>query len=99
MECAGQLKPPYSGLQVGSTSENVTVTAETLNINTTEANGTQALSWTRKFADNLPLNGRSLPSLIELTPGVLPTGGEGSTDAFVVNGQLKRCSTIGRWTE
>ena len=60
-------------LQVGSTSENVTVTAETLNINTTDATVSTVVD--RKFADNLPLNGRSFLSLIVLTPGVLPTGG------------------------
>ncbi|HTS07193.1 MAG TPA: carboxypeptidase-like regulatory domain-containing protein, partial [Candidatus Eisenbacteria bacterium] len=80
-------------LQVGSTSENVTVTAETLNINTTDATVSTVVD--RQFADNLPLNGRSFQSLIELTPGVLPTGGEGNTDTFVVNGQRE---TSNYWT-
>lgn len=80
-------------LQVGSASESVTVTAETLNINTTDA--TVSTVVIRQFADNLPLNGRSFQSLIELTPGVLPTGGEGNTDTFVVNGQRE---TSNYWT-
>ena len=67
-------------LQVGSASENVTVTAETLNINTTDAAVSTVVD--RQFADNLPLNGRSFQSLIELTPGVLPTGGEGLGSAL-----------------
>jgi len=80
-------------LQVGSASESVTVTAETLNINTTDATVSTVVD--RQFADNLPLNGRSFQSLIELTPGVLPTGGEGNTDTFVVNGQRE---TSNYWT-
>jgi Carboxypeptidase regulatory-like domain len=58
-------------LQVGSENESVTVTAETLNINTTDATVSTVVD--REFADNLPLNGRSIQSLIELTPGVLPS--------------------------
>jgi hypothetical protein len=80
-------------LQVGSASESVTVTAETLNIDTTDATVSTVVD--RQFADNLPLNGRSFQSLIELTPGVLPTGGEGNTDTFVVNGQRE---TSNYWT-
>ena len=80
-------------LQVGSASESVTVTAESLNINTTDATVSTVVD--RQFADNLPLNGRSFQSLIELTPGVLPTGGEGNTDTFVVNGQRE---TSNYWT-
>lgn len=80
-------------LQVGSASESVTVTADALNINTTDATVSTVVD--RQFADNLPLNGRSFQSLIELTPGVLPTGGEGNTDTFVVNGQRE---TSNYWT-
>ena len=80
-------------LQVGSASESITVTADTLNINTTDATVSTVVD--RQFAENLPLNGRSFQSLIELTPGVLPTGGEGSTDTFVANGQRE---TSNYWT-
>lgn len=80
-------------LQVGSVSESVTVTADALNINTTDATVSTVVD--RQFADNLPLNGRSFQSLIELTPGVLPTAGDGNTDSFVVNGQRE---TSNYWT-
>ena len=80
-------------LRVGSASESVTVSADTLNINTMDATVSTVVD--RQFADNLPLNGRSFQSLIELTPGVLPTAGEGNTDTFVVNGQRE---TSNYWT-
>jgi Carboxypeptidase regulatory-like domain/TonB dependent receptor/TonB-dependent Receptor Plug Domain len=42
----------------------------------------------RQFVENLPLNGRSFQSLIELTPGVVPTVTAGSEQGqFSVNGQ------------
>src|SRR6267154_2609685 len=52
-------------LQVGSISESVTVTADGININTTDAAVSTIVD--RQFAENLPLNGRSFQSLIELT--------------------------------
>ena len=69
-------------LQVGSMSETVTVTADQNNINTTDASVSTVVD--RQFADNLPLNGRSFQTLIELTPGVVQTPSEGQ---FSVNGQ------------
>lgn len=80
-------------LQIGSQAETVTVEGSALEINTTDATVSTVVD--RKFADNLPLNGRSFQSLIELTPGVLPTAGEGNTDTFVVNGQRE---TSNYWT-
>ncbi len=43
----------------------------------------------RKFAENLPLNGRSFQTLLELTPGItmVPATGAASPGQFVVNGQ------------
>ena len=42
----------------------------------------------RQFAENLPLNGRSFQSLIDLTPGVVVTPSNGYDDGqFSVNGQ------------
>ena len=80
-------------LQVGSASESVTVAADALNINTTDATVSTVVN--RQFADNLPLNGRSFQSLIALTPGVVTTPGGGNTDTFVVNGQRE---TSNYWT-
>jgi hypothetical protein len=73
-------------LQVGSISESITVTGNELNVNTTDATVSTVVD--RQFAENLPMNGRSFQTLIELTPGVVLTpstvadGGQ-----FSVNGQ------------
>ena len=73
-------------LQVGSASESVTVTAEGENINTSDATVSTVVD--RNFADNLPLNGRSFQTLIELTPGVVLTVNNGvDTGDFSINGQ------------
>jgi hypothetical protein len=73
-------------LQVGSGSESVTVTAETLNVNTTDATVSTVVD--RQFAENLPLIGRSFQTLIELTPGVVLTAASpNDTGQFSVNGQ------------
>ena len=80
-------------LALGSVSETVAVEASTLSINTQDASVSTVVG--REFADNIPLNGRSFQSLIELTPGVLPTAGEGNTDTLVVNGQRE---TSNYWT-
>ena len=81
-------------LQVGSANESITVTADTLNINTTDATVSTVVD--HQFAENLPLNGRSFQSLIELTPGVVPTAVDSSdTGQFSVNGQR---ATSNYWT-
>jgi hypothetical protein len=73
-------------LQVGSVSESVTVTADQLNINTTDATVSTVVDL--QFGENLPLNGRSFQSLIRLTPGVVLTGNNGVDQGqFSVNGQ------------
>jgi hypothetical protein len=73
-------------LQVGSVSESVTVTAGGLKINTTDASVSTVVE--RSFIENIPLNGRSLQPLIELTPGVLITPVTASEQGqFSVNGQ------------
>src|SRR6266705_449206 len=58
-------------LQIGSVNETVTVEAGGLVINTTDATVSTVVD--RQFAENLPLNGRSFQSLIQLTPGVVVT--------------------------
>ncbi len=73
-------------LQVGSFSESITVTADALNVNTTDASVSTVVD--RQFAENLPLNGRSFQSLIQLTPGVVLTPSNGfDAGQFSVNGQ------------
>jgi hypothetical protein len=73
-------------LQVGSVSESITVQGNTSLINTQDAAVSTVVD--RNFADNLPLNGRSFQTLIQLSPGVvtapssLSDGGQ-----FNVNGQ------------
>jgi carboxypeptidase family protein/TonB-dependent receptor-like protein len=73
-------------LQVGSISESVTVEANELRINTTDATVSTVID--RQFAENLPLNGRSFQTLIQLTPGVVLTPGNfADSGQFSVNGQ------------
>jgi len=56
-------------LDVGAISESITVTADQLNVNTTDATVSTVVD--RQFAENLPLNSRSFQTLIQLTPGVV----------------------------
>jgi hypothetical protein len=73
-------------LVVGSISESMTVTADTYNVNTTDATVSTVVD--RNFAENLPMNGRSFQSLIQLTPGVVLTANNGvDTGQFSINGQ------------
>ena len=73
-------------LPVGSVSETVTVNAGTPMINTQDASVSTVVD--RQFAENLPLNGRSFQTLIDLTPGVVVTSSNGAdTGQFSVNGQ------------
>src|SRR5712664_3472171 len=73
-------------LQLGSVAESVTVNANDMHLNTTDATVSTVID--RQFAENLPMNGRSFQTLILLTPGVnvapvnLFDGGQ-----FSVNGQ------------
>lgn len=73
-------------LEVGSVSESVTVTAGSELVNTTDATVSTVVD--RQFAENLPLNGRSFQTLIDLTPGVV-VAPSSATDPgqFSVNGQ------------
>src|SRR6266436_3584878 len=82
-------------LQVGATSETVTVQARSYMINTQDA----AVSTTidRNFAENLPLNGRSFQTLILLTPGtVLTTADSANSNGgqFSVNGQRANANSF-----
>lgn len=77
-------------LPVGATSESVTVGSPSATINTTDAAVSTVID--RQFVENMPLNGRSLQSLISLTPGVVQTpipygSSAGNSGEFSVNGQ------------
>ena len=73
-------------LQIGSVNETVTVEAGGLVMNTTDATVSTVVD--RQFAENLPLNGRSFQTLIQLAPGVvLTTSTQYDSGQFSVNGQ------------
>jgi hypothetical protein len=77
-------------LPVGAASESITVEAGSSAINTADASVSTVVD--QKFVENMPLNGRSLQSLISLAPGVvqtpLPYGSSaGNSGEFSINGQ------------
>jgi hypothetical protein len=74
-------------LPIGAASEIVTVQGGAPLINTEEAGVSTVID--RKFVENLPLNGRSFNTLLQLTPGVLIVSNSASGDGgqFSVNGQ------------
>jgi hypothetical protein len=74
-------------LSVGGVDENVTVETNELPLIERESPAVGTLV-TRRFIENLPLNGRSFQTLIELTPGInLAVTSIQSTGQFSVNGQ------------
>jgi hypothetical protein len=73
-------------LVVGSISESMTVEASGDLVNTESAAVSTVVD--RQFAENLPMNGRSFQTLIDLTPGVvLVPSNSSDTGQFSVNGQ------------
>src|ERR1700733_8368933 len=73
-------------LPIGAVSEVVTVEGGAPLINTQDATVSTVVD--RQFAENLPMNGRSFQTLIQLTPGVVTTANSGvDTGQFSVNGQ------------
>src|SRR5216683_5855775 len=73
-------------LEIGSVAESVRVEAGAPLINTTDAAVSTVVS--RQFAENLPMNGRSFQTLIQLTPGVVLTvSNPNDSGQFSVNGQ------------
>ena len=77
-------------LPLGAASESVTVVAGASSINTTDASVSTVID--RQFVENMPLNGRSLQSLISLAPGVVQTpipygSSSGNSGEFSMNGQ------------
>jgi hypothetical protein len=73
-------------MQIGSISESITVVAGASSVNTESATVSTVVD--RNFAENLPMNGRSFQTLIQLTPGVVLTASNPSDNGqFSVNGQ------------
>ena len=75
-------------LQVGSVTESVTVRADAVNVNTTDAAVSTVID--HKFVESMPLNGRSFQDLLTLAPGVALIGnggGVGESGEITVNGQ------------
>ena len=74
-------------LPVGAASETVTVPGGAPLINTDSAAVSTVID--REFVENLPLNGRSFNTLLQLTPGVViaPTSGVVATGQFSIAGQ------------
>jgi hypothetical protein len=73
-------------LQIGAASESITVSGEAVSLNSTDAAVSTVVD--RNFAENLPMNGRSFQTLIELTPGITLTPvNDLDSGQFSVNGQ------------
>jgi len=73
-------------LEIGPASQSVTVSADTMDVNTT--GGSVSTVVDQHFVDNIPLNGRTVQTLIMLTPGVVVTQTAFDDQGqFSVNGQ------------
>lgn len=73
-------------LPIGAVSEAVTVEGGAPLVNTESAAVSTVVD--RQFAENLPMSGRSFQSLIQLTPGVVPTASNSQDSGqFSINGQ------------
>lgn len=73
-------------LPIGALLETVTVTGGAPLVNAESATVSTVVD--RQFAENLPMNGRSFQTLIELTPGVVLTNSSNNDEGqFSVNGQ------------
>ncbi|MGD0774311.1 MAG: carboxypeptidase-like regulatory domain-containing protein [Candidatus Solibacter sp.] len=73
-------------LRVGETREAVTVTGEAELIQTNDAMVSTVIA--REFSENMPLNGRSFNTLVELTPGTVTVAiNELSRGKYAINGQ------------
>jgi len=73
-------------LAVGDITLSVTVLANTVNVNTTDATVSTVVD--QHFVDNIPLNGRTIQTLVMLTPGVVVTQTAFDDQGqFSVNGQ------------
>ncbi len=71
-------------MKVGDVSAEVTVDAGVVLSNETAAVSTVV---DRNIIENMPLNGRTMQPLIQLSPGVVPLQTSGEPNGFSVNGQ------------
>ncbi len=73
-------------LSIGSTTETITVEGSAPLLNSAAASVSSVID--NRFVENMPLNGRSFSSLIDLSPGVVLTPANGYDQGqFSVNGQ------------
>ena len=73
-------------LRVGESKETVTVSAASEMVRSTDASVSTVV--TRDFVENMPLNGRSFNTLVELTPGTVTMAvNENSRGQYAINGQ------------
>jgi len=73
-------------LEIGAIAETISVIGGASTINTESAAVSTVVD--RNFADNLPMNGRSFQTLVQLTPGVVTVPTDGTDGGqFSVNGQ------------
>ena len=73
-------------LTIGSKAETITVEGSAPLLNTSDASVSSVIG--NRFVENMPLNGRSFSSLIDLTPGVVLTPANTYEQGqFSVNGQ------------
>ena len=73
-------------LTIGSTTETITVEGEAPLLNTSDATVSTLIG--NQFVANMPLNGRSFSTLIDLAPGVVLTQSSSTEQGqFSVNGQ------------
>ena len=72
-------------LKVGEAKETVTVTGATELVQSSDASVSTVIA--HEFVDNMPLNGRSFNTLVELTPGaVIVATNEQSRGMYAING-------------
>ena len=78
-------------MDVGDVADSVTVTAPSERLNTTDGSVSTVIE--RQMVENMPLNGRSFQSLLQLIPGINPAvpgatnGRVNQQGQFTVNGQ------------
>src|SRR5258708_1221810 len=83
---SGRVPDPTAAAGVGRVEEAVRGNANEVHMNRESATVSSVVD--RQFAENLPMNGRSFQTLIQLTPGVVVTPSTNfDSGQFSVNGQ------------